>query len=221
MADDYVRVPEDSTGKKLQTHKNTIGANEVHAEAVVIVDSAGAVVGVALEAGGNLAIIAGDTTSLDGKITKCDTDTVTISAALPAGSNNIGDVDIASALPAGSNAIGKLAANDDVDIGDVDVTSVIDTQSSLDHGSNLDVDTSAEQITTTSFNAKRGVVVKADSANTGIVYIGNSDVTAGNTAATDGIPLSAGESAEIEIDNPNKLYAIASVVNQKVYWMAI
>ncbi len=46
--------------------------------------------------------------------------------ALPAGTNNIGDVDVLTlpALPAGTNAIGKLAANSGVDIGDVDVTSV-------------------------------------------------------------------------------------------------
>ena len=48
----------------------------------------------------------------------------TVAAALPAGDNNIGNVDIASALPAGSNAIGKLAQNSGVDIGDVDVTSI-------------------------------------------------------------------------------------------------
>lgn len=35
------------------------------------------------------------------------------------------DVDIAAALPAGTNAIGKLAANSGVDIGDIDVTSII------------------------------------------------------------------------------------------------
>lgn len=52
--------------------------------------------------------IAGDTTSIDGKITACNTGAVTIS----------------SALPAGTNAIGKLAANSGVDIGDVDVTSI-------------------------------------------------------------------------------------------------
>ncbi len=84
---------------------------------------------------------------------------VDIASALPAGTNNIGDVDIASSLPAGTNsigtvilgagtaeigklaagtasigtvglnagtnAIGKLVANSGVDIGDVDVTSVI------------------------------------------------------------------------------------------------
>lgn len=46
--------------------------------------------------------------SIDGKITEVNTGNVTIGAA----------------LPAGTNAIGKLAANSDVDIGDVDVTSV-------------------------------------------------------------------------------------------------
>jgi hypothetical protein len=46
--------------------------------------------------------------SIDGKITACNTGAVTISAA----------------LPAGTNAIGKLAANSGVDIGDVDVTSL-------------------------------------------------------------------------------------------------
>lgn len=34
-------------------------------------------------------------------------------------------VEVSSALPAGSNAIGKLAANSGVDIGDVDVTSIV------------------------------------------------------------------------------------------------
>ena len=46
--------------------------------------------------------------SIDSKITACNTGAVTISAA----------------LPAGTNAIGKLAANSGVDIGDVDVTSL-------------------------------------------------------------------------------------------------
>ena len=53
----------------------------------------------------HLATIAGDTTSVDGKITACNTGAVV--------------------LAAGSAAIGKLAANDGVDIGDVDVTSVV------------------------------------------------------------------------------------------------
>jgi hypothetical protein len=41
----------------------------------------------------NSAAILADTTSIDGKITACNTGAVTISAALPAGTNSIGDID--------------------------------------------------------------------------------------------------------------------------------
>lgn len=47
--------------------------------------------------------------TLNGKVTACNTGAVTISAA----------------LPAGTNAIGKLAANSGVDIGDVDILSIV------------------------------------------------------------------------------------------------
>lgn len=94
-------------------------------------------------------------------------------------------------------------------------------ETSFDHGSNLDVDTAAEQVTTTSMAANRGVLITSDPANTGVVYIGNSDVTAGTADATDGIPLNAGEGVFIEINNANKLYAIASAVNQKVFFLVV
>ena len=128
-------------------------------------------------------------------------------------------VDVVGSLPAGNNAIGKLSANSGVDIGDVDVTSAV--SGTLDHGSNLDIDTSAEQITSTSFACKFGVTLKADITNTGIIYIGNSDVTAGTTAATDGFPLSAGETLTLEVNNANIPYAIASANNQKIYWVGV
>lgn len=50
-------------------------------------------------------------------------DVGTVTNALPAGTNNIGDVDVLTlpSLPAGTNAIGKLTANDGVDIGDVTI----------------------------------------------------------------------------------------------------
>lgn len=103
----------------------------------------------ALEAGGNLATIAGDTTSLDGKVTACNTGAVVISSgtvttvstvtsvtaianALPAGDNNIGNVDIVS-LPAGNlGAQAKAAslsttiATDDTHFGTVGTASDID-----------------------------------------------------------------------------------------------
>lgn len=146
---------------------------------------------------------------------------VDVVAALPAGTNNIGDVDVLSlpALPAGTNAIGKLSANSGVDIGDVDVTSSV--SSTLDHGSNLDIDTTAEQITSTSFACKFGVTLRADVTNTGTLYIGNSDVTVSGTAATDGIPLGPGDSLFLPVTNSNIPYAIASANNQKIYWVAV
>lgn len=95
------------------------------------------------------------------------------------------------------------------------------TSGSFDHGSNRDVDTAAGALTATSFSATKGVTVIADSTNTGIIYVGNSDVTAGTTAATDGFPIQAGESVTLEVNNPNLLYVIASVNNQIVYWVAV
>lgn len=91
----------------------------------------------------------------------------------------------------------------------------------FEHGHNSDVDTTAEQMINTTFQANRGVVVKAANNNTGIIFVGNSDVTADSADATDGFELGAGESITIEVDNPNKIYVIASAVNQGVYWITV
>ena len=62
----------------------------------------------------NSAAILADTAAMD-------TNLGTIAGAV---SGSEMQVDVVAALPAGTNAIGKLAANDGVDIGDVDVTSI-------------------------------------------------------------------------------------------------
>jgi hypothetical protein len=71
----------------------------------------------------NLATIAADTTFLRSYNP--------VLQPLPAGTNNIGDVDVLTLppLPAGLNAIGKLATNNGVNIGTVDVSSVSGTVS--------------------------------------------------------------------------------------------
>lgn len=89
---------------------------------------------------------------------------------------------------------------------------------SFDHGSNRDVDTSAEQLTTTSIPCKSGVEVRAAYDNPGLVFFGNSDVTANTTDATDACYLRAGDSTFIPIDNANKIYVIGDVNNQKVFF---
>jgi len=124
---------------------------------------------------------------------------------------------ITNALPAGTNGIGKLTANSGVDIGDVDVTSAV--TGTIDHGSNQDIDTSAEQITATSFACKFGLTLRAPITNTSILWIGNSDVTVGGTAATDGMPLYPGDSLFLPVTNSNIPYAIASANNQVIYWI--
>ena len=88
-------------------------------------------------------------------------------------------------------------------------------------GANLDVDTSAEVLTATDFDTAQGVIITADADNSGSVFIGNSDVDAGATDATSGIPISAGESLFFSASNPNVIYVIGSAVNQKVYWLAV
>ena len=88
-------------------------------------------------------------------------------------------------------------------------------------GSNLDIDAAAEVLTSTSIICAHGVLVKADDDNAGDVYVGVKGVTAGTVQATDGIRLKAGSAVFIEIDNPNKIYVIASIANQKAWWVAV
>ena len=91
----------------------------------------------------------------------------------------------------------------------------------FDHGANGDVDTTAEQLITTSIAPSIGILIKASNANTGIVYVGNSDVTAGGTDATDGFELNAGESLMVEGRDADEIYVIASAVNQRVSYIVI
>ena len=93
-------------------------------------------------------------------------------------------------------------------------------QATFDHGRKSSISTSAVQMTTVSFSAVKGVLVVADKDNSGKVYVGNSDVTADTTDATDGIELNAGDAVVIPVDNPNKIYIIGSASGQKVFWLA-
>ena len=101
------------------------------------------------------------------------------------------------------------------------ISGAVSITSTFDTGANLDVDTSAEVLTSTDFDTTQGVMITADSSNSGIVYIGNSDVDAGATDATSGLPLSAGESLFFSANNPSSIFVIGSAVNQKVYWLAV
>jgi len=89
------------------------------------------------------------------------------------------------------------------------------------HGSKT-VSTAAVALAAVSNVAQIGVLIKADPANSGTVYIGHTDVvTADTVAATDGFPLSAGDAVVIPIENGNSVYAVASGAGQKVFWLII
>lgn len=131
---------------------------------------------------------------------------------------------IGEPLGDGDNIAGRFKITDGTDVVNVTGTSLDVIQppsSTLDHGANRDVDASIEALTATSYACKFGVTVIADPANSGTVYVGNSDVTAGTTDATDGVPLRAGVSMFLPISNPNLLYVIGSAANQVVYWVAV
>ena len=92
----------------------------------------------------------------------------------------------------------------------------------LFHG-HLVVGTTAAQIATVkpSKPFTKGVIVRADAANTVDIYIGISHVTANNTVATGGLPIAPGEALFIPIDDPTLLYAISGSAAQDLAWLAV
>jgi hypothetical protein len=95
-----------------------------------------------------------------------------------------------------------------------------DTTNALD-AFRVTVGTTAAAITATAFACKRGVGLKADVGNSGTIYVGPSDVTAGSTPATDGWPLAAGEELFLPLDDPRSLYAIASAASQQLHVVVV
>jgi hypothetical protein len=91
----------------------------------------------------------------------------------------------------------------------------------FDHGRKSAIGTTAVQLTTTSTHAPRGVQIKAAVGNSGVVYIGNSDVTAGAADATDGFPLGAGDGLFLPIDDPSKVWLVGTLAGQIVHYVVV
>lgn len=72
MADGFVQLPADSTGKKLQTFNNTVSAQSVHAQGAVLCDSAGNVISALPVSGGPLATTSGTITTATSAVTTGD-----------------------------------------------------------------------------------------------------------------------------------------------------
>ena len=105
------------------------------------------------------------------------------------------------------NAI--LVAGATIDIGDVEITG----HSTIGHGNNTAVSNSTAEVLTTSTACKH-IDIMAAIANTGIIYVGGSGVT----AAT-GIALYAGDVYSVDMDDLNDVYVISSVDGEDVQWV--
>lgn len=155
MADSAVAITA-GTGTNVDTR--TEGTNGNHRQVIVIGDPAtnagvapvDATAGVKVNLGsdndvtvtGTVDLGATDNAVLDdiaAKLATIDADT----SALAAGVSTEYQVDVVGSLPAGTNAIGKLAANSGVDIGDVDVTSVVPGTGATNLGKAIDTATGA------------------------------------------------------------------------------
>ena len=113
-------------------------------------------------------------------------------------------------LGAGTASIGKLAANTGVDIGDVDVTSLqadqLDPPSTTYNGLSTVAAPATAEVLASSQALESGVQIKAESDNTGIVYVGDSSVSAAN-----GYYLLAGETVFLSIDDLAEVWLDVSV----------
>lgn len=87
------------------------------------------------------------------------------------------------------------------------------------HGSLASIGATALQLSASVAPLRNGVLIKADYANAGIVYVGSSTVTAAAAAGTDGFPIKAGESVMVEAQSASIVYAIASTTGQKVWFI--
>lgn len=86
-------------------------------------------------------------------------------------------------------------------------------------GRKSSINTTAVQLTTTSYKLKNGITILAASGNSGSVAIGYSSGITASGASTDGFPLSAGAGITVQIDNANKIWVIGSASGQVVNWI--
>ena len=108
------------------------------------------------------------------------------------------------------NVNATLVAGASIDIGDVEILG----HSTIGHGSNTDVSSSTAEVLTTSTACKH-IDIMAAIANTGIIYVGGSGVT-----ASTGIALYPGDVYSIDFDNTGDIYVIASVNGEDVQWVS-
>lgn len=159
--------------------------------------------------------IAGDTTSIDSKITACDTGSIagTVTANLSATDNAVLDTIDAvldtiktdtAAIVTDAAAIEVLLGTIDADTGNIATATA--TPSSIGNGAK-DVTTAGTAEALAGSTACKKVIICAKDSNTGKIYYGGASVS-----ATSGAFIYPGASVEIDISNLSAVY-IDSAVN--------
>ena len=105
----------------------------------------------------------------------------------------------------------KVSIGAAIDLGDVEVKG----HAAIADGNNATVGTSAEYLYGDSTSvACKHVDIMASIANTGIIYVGATGVT-----ASTGIALYAGDVYSVDIENLNLIYVLASEDGEDVQWV--
>jgi len=116
-------------------------------------------------------------------------------------------------VSSGTIAISTIGSGDN-NIGNVDIVSTVyPTHGTINHGQNDTVSNSTAEVLTSSTACKH-VDIMAAIANTGIIYVGGSGVT-----ATTGIALYPGDTYSIDIDNLTDIYVLSSVDGENVQYV--
>ena len=95
----------------------------------------------------------------------------------------------------------------------------VDTYHNVLHGALEAIGSTALPLSASTRKLHKGVTILANSSNAQTVWIGTAAVTPGTVAATDGLPLTAGQSVAIPIDMLSRVYVVAASGSNKVhYW---
>lgn len=122
---------------------------------------------------------------------------------------------IAASSPPGTG--GALASLCDWDWGN---NMSIDTYHNVITGALEAIGSTALQLSASTRKLYKGVTIVANSSNAQTVWLGTSTVTPGTVAATDGLPLTAGQSVALPVDMLSRVYVVAASGSNKVHFLA-
>jgi len=86
------------------------------------------------------------------------------------------------------------------------------------------VGATAVQLTALGFIFSKGLLLRAPGSddgtpNTNFIWVGGAGVTADSDVATGGIPIPPGDSINLPVNDPSKIYVISDAASQEIAWM--